>query len=244
MHKVSLDEMTREEFKNVLEKVKAVVVPVGSIEQHGPHLPMKHDLASVLYVARKAVERVYPKVILAPPPLNVGISPHHMNWPGTLTVSNETFMNAIFEVCKSLRKHGICKVILLNGHGGNVPALRLIGFRIRDELKMKVAALSYWDLIPKDLVEKVLEEDACPGHSGEFETSIALVIYPELVRRDLIPKGGTRPSYLKFMILDQEEICPDGVDLNPSLGSREKGEKLLEIIIDELEKYFLKFVEI
>ncbi|MCX8188988.1 MAG: creatininase family protein [Nitrososphaeria archaeon] len=244
MQKVSLDEMTREEFKNVLEMVKAVVVPVGSIEQHGPHLPMKHDLASVLYVARKAVERVYPKIILAPPPLNIGISPHHMNWPGTLTVSNETFMNVIFEVCKSLRKHGIGKVILLNGHGGNVPALRLVGFRIRDELKMKVAALSYWDLIPKDFLEKILEEDACPGHSGEFETSIALVIHPELVRKDLIPKGGKRPSYLKYMILNQEEVCPNGIDLDPSLGNKEKGEKILKAIIDELEKYFLKFAEI
>lgn len=244
MLKVALDEMTREEFKIILENVKAAVVPVGSIEQHGPHLPMGHDLESVIYIARKAVEKVYPKVILVPSPLNVGISPHHMNWPGTLTVSSETFMNAIFDVCKSLRKHGICKVILLNGHGGNVPALKLVGFRIRDELKMKVSALSYWDLISKDFLEKVLEEDACPGHAGEFETSIALVIHPELVRKDLIPKGRTRPLYLKYMILDQEETCPNGVDLDPSLGSADKGEKLLKIIIDELEKYFLKFIEV
>ena len=63
MQKVSLDELTREEFKNVLNFVKAAVIPLGSIEQHGPHLPMRHDLASVLYVARKAVEKVFPKVI-------------------------------------------------------------------------------------------------------------------------------------------------------------------------------------
>jgi len=243
MRKVSLDEMTREEFKGLLDAVKAVVVPLGSVEQHGPHLPMKHDLASVLYVARAAVERVFPKVVLAPPPLNVGISPHHMSWPGTLTVSSETFMNAVFDVCKSLRRHGIKKVILLNGHGGNVPAIRLVGYRVRDELNMKVAALSYWDLIPKDFLARVLEEDACPGHAGEFETSIALVMYPELVRGDLMPKGGARPKYLEHTILDIEEMCPQGVNLNPSLGCREKGEKILDAVVGELEKYFIKFAE-
>jgi len=243
MQKVSLDELTREEFKNVLNFVKAAVIPLGSIEQHGPHLPMKHDLASVLYVARRAVERVFPKVILVPPPLNIGISPHHLGWPGTLTVSSETFMNVVFDVCKSLRRHGIGKVILLNGHGGNIPAIRLVGYRIRDELDMKVAALSYWDIIPKEFLEKFLVE-ACPGHAGEFETSIALVIHPELVRKDLIFKPGARPKYLEHMILNQEEIYPAGVDLDPSLASREKGEKLLEIIVGELEKYFLKFIEV
>ncbi|MGB9726960.1 MAG: creatininase family protein [Nitrososphaeria archaeon] len=241
MQKVSLDELTREEFKSILNFVKAAIIPLGSIEQHGPHLPMKHDLATVLYVARKAVEKVFPKVVLVPPPLNIGISPHHMSWPGTLTVSSETFMNVVFEACKSLRKHGIDKVILLNGHGGNIPAIRLVGFRIRDDLNMKVAALSYWDLIPKEVL-KFLSED-CPGHAGEFETSIAFAIYPELVRKDLIFKAGTRPKYLEHMILDQEEICPAGVDLDPSLASREKGERLLEIIVGELEKYFLKFIE-
>ena len=252
MVKVFIDEMTRAEFKEMLPQVGVAVVPVGSTEQHGPHLPMGTDMASVLYVARRAAERLHPRVVVTPPPVMVGISAQHMGYPGTLTLSPETFMNAVFEVCKSLRRHGIKSVIILNGHGGNAPANLLVGQRIRDELAMKVAALSYWDLLPQRVVDEMSEEKrgaptghgGIPGHAGEFETSMAMVIHPNLIRTDLIPKyTGTVPEYLEYMILNIEEKRRDGVNLDPSLAALEKGKILLNVIIDELEKYFKSFME-
>lgn len=247
--KVSIEEMTRAEFKEIQGKIEVAVVPVGSTEQHGPHLPMCQDTASVLYVAKGAAERLYPKVVLAPP-LPYGFSPYHMDYPGTLTISPETFMNVVFEVCVSLKRHGIRKVIILNGHGGNFPAIRLVGYRVRDELGMKVAAFTYDNILPHRIASEVLKEKVdratgmggVPGHAGEFETSTALVIHPQLVRRDLIPKGArTPPAFLRYMILDIHEFRPDGVNIDASLGTREKGKILLDAIIDELEKYLKSF---
>jgi len=243
MKKVFIEDMTRYEFREIMDKVKVAIVPTGSTEQHGPHLPMKHDMASVLYIAKRAAERLYPQAVITPA-VSVGISPHHMSWPCSLTLQPETFMNVIFDICKSLRHHGIDKVLILNGHGGNTLAVRLVGFRVRDELKMKVAAFSYWELLDPAFMEKIIEEGVYPGHAGEFETSTAYIIHPELIREDLIPKGGEKPPHLKFMILNQEEVCPEGVEINSSLGNPEKGKKILDALVNELESYLKKFIEI
>jgi len=213
---------------------------------------MGQDMASVLYVARRAAERLYPQIVVSPPPVTIGVSHHHMDYPGTLTLSPETFMSAIFEVCKSLRRHEIKKVVILNGHGGNEPAIKLVGYKIRDQLAMKVAAFSYWQLLPQRIIDEVLEEKRhappdqgeIPGHAGEFETSIAFVIHPSLVRRDLICEWtGKLPQYLKYAILNVQEYRPDGVNLNPGLGTLQKGEIVLTAIIDELEKYLKSLIE-
>jgi creatinine amidohydrolase len=152
-------------------------------------------------------------------------------------------MNVIFEACKNIRYHGIKKVIILNGHGGNTPAIRLVGFRVRDDLNMKVAAFSYWELLPDRILNEILEEKIVPGHAGEFETSTAMVIHPDLMRKDIIPRGGTIPQHLPYAILNEEEISPDGVEIDSSLGTPEKGKFILNAIIDELEKYLLRFIE-
>ena len=243
MVKVSIEEMTRAEYKEIMDKIEVAIVPTGSTEQHGPHLPMRHDAASALYLAKRAAERLYPKVVVTPP-IAIGISFHHMNWPGSLTLTAETFMNMIFDMCKSLRHHGIDRVLILNGHGGNRSAIRLVGFRIRDELRMKVAAVSYWELLKPDFVKEIVEENIYPGHAGEFETSVAYIIHPELMRDDLIPEAGEMLPYLRFMIMDEEETSPGGVWHNPRLGSPEKGRKILDALVDELEIYLKKFMEI
>jgi len=243
MVKVFIDEMTRVEFMEIMDKIEIVIIPVGSTEQHGPHLPMRHDAASALFLARRSAERLYPKVVVTPP-VSIGISPHHMNWPGSLTLSPWTFINVIFDICNSLRRHDIEKVLILNGHGGNRPGIRLAGFRIRDELGMKVSALSYWELLEPSFVEDIVEEKRYPGHAGEFETSTAYIIHPELMREDLIPEAGEMLSYLKFMILNEEESSPGGVWHDPRLASPEKGERLLDALVDKLENYLKKFIDI
>lgn len=250
MVKVRIDEMTRAEFQDILEDIEAVIIPVASTEQHGPHLPMCHDLASVTYVAYKAGERLFPKVIVSPPPTTIGISEHHMQYPGTLSLKAENFINVVLDNIESLYRHGIKKFVVLNGHGGNRGAIRLIGYKAKKEFGVKVAALSYWDLLSKDVAEEILVEERenkekiVPGHAGEFETSTAMVIHPELVRNDCIFEwDGKRPKFLDHEILYFEDYCPNGVARNPSLGSKEKGQMLIQNLVDQLVGYLTLFIK-
>jgi creatinine amidohydrolase len=242
--------MTRKEFKDILDDIEAAIIPVASTEQHGPHLPINTDMASVKYVAYKAAERLFPKVIVTPPPTTIGISEHHMHYPGTLTLKSENFINVVLDAIESLYRHGIKKFVVLNGHGGNRGAIRLIGFKAKKEFGVKVAALSYWDLLSKDVAEEILVEERnnkdkiVPGHAGEFETSTAMVIHPELIRHDLIFEwDGTLPEFLEHEILYFEDYRPNGVARNPSLASKEKGEKLLQNLVDQLVQYLNLFIK-
>ena len=123
--KVLLWESTRKEFRETIEggALKAVIVPTGSTEQHNEHLAMINDTASVTLVAQQAALLVYPQVTVATP-VPIGISPHWMDRKGTLSLKKETFLAVVFEICESLRTHGVTRILVLNGHGGNVAPLR------------------------------------------------------------------------------------------------------------------------
>jgi creatinine amidohydrolase len=250
MVKVRIDEMTRKEFKDILEDIEAAIIPVASTEQHGPHLPMCQDMASVNYVAYKAAERLFPKVIVTPPPTTVGISEHHMHYPGTLSLKSENFIKVVMDVVESLYRHGIRKIVVLNGHGGNRGAVRQIGFNAKKEFGVKVAAFSYWDLLSKDVAEEILIEERknnekiVPGHAGEFETSLAFVLHPELVKNEYIYEwDGVIPEFLEHEILYFEEFRMNGVGRDPSLGNKEKGEILLQNLVDQLVEYLTLFIK-
>lgn len=195
---VLMQNLTRDEFAGLLEKVEVVIVPVGSHEQHGPHLPLEHDAASARYIAEEAARRLYPRVLVAPP-IALGLSPHHMRWPGTITLKAETFVNLIVDVCESLSKHGVKRIVILNGHAGNYNSRFVEGGRMAPidlaimrarELGLRVTGASYWDLIPQSLFGEVLKFDKDAGHAGEFETSVGLYIYPEKVRLESLRAAG------------------------------------------------------
>ena len=118
--KVLLWESTRKEFREAVEgnTLKAMIVPTGSTEQHNEHLAMIQDTASVTLVAQQAALALFPQVMVATP-VPVGISPHWMDRKGTLTLRKETFLAVVYEICESLKTHGITRILILNGHGGN-----------------------------------------------------------------------------------------------------------------------------
>ena len=123
--KVLLWESTRKEFREAQEggTLKAMIVPTGSTEQHNEHLAMINDTASVTLIAQQAALQLYPQVMVATP-VPVGISPHWMDRKGTLTLKKETFLAVVYEICESLKTHGVNTILILNGHGGNVLPLR------------------------------------------------------------------------------------------------------------------------
>jgi len=242
--RVYIPEMTWTEIREVLPKVRVAVIPTGSTEQHGPHLPLQSDTAFCLYLCRRAAEQVYPTTLVTPP-VATGISSHHMKFPGTLTLRPETFIEVLYDIAESLKHHGIRKLAIIDGHGGNTHASKIAARKIYDNLQVAVASFAYWDLFPED-GKSVLKTRVVPGHADEFETSISYVIQPELVRKDAIPESdGIRPSkYQELMSKYDTDISSSGVPSGePKAASKEKGERLVEATVEELRKFLLYYAE-
>lgn len=246
MEGVFIPEMTWIEIRDVLPKVQVAVIPTGSTEQHGPHLPLQSDIAFCLYICKKAAQMVYP-IALVTAPVSVGISRHHMKFPGSLTLRPETFINTIFDIAWSVKHHGLNKVAVINGHGGNQAAIKLAARKIYDELGLTAASLSYWELLDGQKAREILDTyPRYPGHACEFETSLSYVIQPELVRRDRITKSDELvfPRYEPFFAKIENEYTTSGVSRgDPRLATREKGEKLIEIITQEIAVFLRRFGE-
>ena len=210
-----LPELTRKEFKTHLDlgHFESVIIPTGSIEQHLDHLSMNLDIQMSRYVATQAATKLYPKTLVVSP-ISFGIAEHHMYFPGTLSAKPGSWLSILFDLIESILRHGIKKILILNGHGGNITPVNgiieqwqlnlyatqntTIQSQISDSLEnhyeyldailknkkndIDIKFLSYWDLIPENLINSILETKEYPGHATEFETSLAMYAIPESVR--------------------------------------------------------------
>ncbi len=157
-----------------------VVIPLGSTEQHGHHLPTRTDATIVEALARGAAEKAGERGrFLVTPTLAYGCSHHHVPFGGTLTVTAATYVSLICDVVSSLAQQGFRSVVLLNGHGGNDAPIRVAVDRLTNELRCSahIAAASYWTVAAAAAPSQKWE----PGHAGSFETSMMLTLAPELV---------------------------------------------------------------
>src|SRR3954469_21210013 len=169
-----------------------VILPTGSFEQHGPHLPFTTDSDIVSAVAA-GIERELPEQVLLTPTLWPGLSTHHMQFPGTLDVPQPVYIQLITELGKSLASMGATKVFILNGHGGNDTPLRAA---LR-ELKSAVPATrfvfaSYWTIAAKTIREVRDSEMGGMGHACEMETSVMLYLHPERVKMERAVRDGSK----------------------------------------------------
>ena len=221
--KVLLFECTRKEIRDRLAAgtLTAAIVPTGSTEQHNEHLAMIMDTAAALLVSQTAALSLYPRVIVATP-VPIGVSPYWMNRKGTLTLRKETFQSIVYDICDSLRTHGFRTILVVNGHGGNEGPLGEKLAEFREKLGVTFDVCSYWDSIPQERRKEFTESGDVPGHSGEFETSIALAAFPERVRF----QGVTYDP--KALNLTAEELKSDQPLFEESkLASAEKGERII-----------------
>ena len=200
---VLLGELTRKELGAAVQSgaVRAAIVPTGATEQHQDHLAMIHDTASISEIARRAAERFYPQVLVTPT-VPVSVLEHHMARGGALTTRPEIFLEYVHDLCDRLQRLGIPQVMVLNGHGGNKrenlePKCPELFARFD---AMGVVYITYWLTCPESFYDQHLELEKGAGHAGEFETSFAMLAFPERIRRDEInydnalkatlPKGG------------------------------------------------------
>ncbi len=229
--KVLLWECTRKEIREAIEsgRLKAAIVPTGSTEQHNEHLAMIHDTASALLVAQNAALQLYPEAIVATP-VPVGISPYWMERKGTLTLRPETFLAVVYDICDSLKFHGIKNVLILNGHGGNASPLKSQLQDWRSKLGIQLDACSYWEAYTEENAARYMESGMAgiPGHSAEFETSVALAAFPERVHRE-----GVDYSKVRLNLKSVDDANQDRKYYEESLlATAEKGEALIRIAVD------------
>ena len=192
--KVLLWESTRKEFREAIEggALKALIVPTGSTEQHNEHLAMINDTASVTLVAQQAALLLYPQVMVATP-VSVGISPHWMDRKGTLSLKKETFLAVVFDICESLRTHGVNRILVLNGHGGNVAPLRESVPEFAKKLAIRIETNSYWDAYTPEITKRYMQSGKAPGHAAEFETSFAMAAFPERIHWEGVDYARIKP---------------------------------------------------
>ena len=228
--KVLLWESTRKEFREALEGgvLKAMILPTGSTEQHNEHLAMINDTASVTLVAQQAALLLYPQVMVATP-VPVGISPHWMDRKGTLTLKKETFLAVVYEICESLKTHGVNTILVLNGHGGNVGPLREAVPDFARQLAINIQTSSYWDAYTPEIVKKYMTSGKAPGHAGEFETSFAMAAFPQRIHWEGVDYEKIKPLlHIKDpnSAADEEQFARDA-----KLASTAKGEAMIDIAV-------------
>jgi creatinine amidohydrolase len=226
------------DLEEYFETESLAVVPLGSTEQHGPALPEATDHLIAEGFAREATERAD---VLCTPTINVGVSPHHRQFHGTMWVDAPVFRDYVESFSRNLTYHGIDRLIYVNAHGGNTEHLREVGRRLHDDDTAYAIEWMWNDSIP-ELVDELFEQ---PGpHGGPKETSMIQFLDSELVHDDRLEaaRDGGYPdvfedSYLRNgarTFYDAVENTPNGVLGDQTDASAEKGERLFEAATDQL----------
>jgi creatinine amidohydrolase len=243
-----MEEMTWPEVRDALRDAKLAILPVGSQEQHGPHMALSVDIAGAEAFARLLAEQVHPLALLAPP-LKFGISLHHMPFPGTLTLQPETFESVLMDVAASLREHGIRRLFVVNGHGGNQNALGVASAKLRRDLGVRMA-YTLWPVIGGMAVAD-LAKGRRVGHACLFETSVMMHLRPDLVRKDLLAEGelrepiyGDAPTggidgFVYWNELTENGALQGAPDADPEIGA-----KMTQVALDHVARFVRSFAEV
>jgi len=238
-----LGELTWPEAKIRFQEVDVALLPVGAIEQHGPHLPLDCDAFDAGYMAQKVAEGCTLPRPLVLPLIPYGVSYHHEDFSGTISISPETLSQMVYNIGMSAFRHGITKLVIINGHGGNGPALHFAAQMINRDAHI-FTCVDTGETSDPDIY--AMAETPNDVHSGEIETSTTLATRPHLVHLDkarkFIPRFSSR--YLDFTSKRSvgwyaytSKISPTGVLGDPTKGSREKGEKMWEVMIKRLVEF-------
>ncbi len=216
------------------------VLPVGATEYHGEHLPFGTDSLVSESLAEAVSQRV--DGLLCLPTLPFGMSRHYSSFPIALTLSTGTLTSVLKEIMESLNQHGMKRLLIINGHDGNMPAIEAAAREYRtDHPEMKVAVLEAWWVTASELLPKgTFDAWEGLGHGGEGETSIMLRVAPQLVNmsraRGHIPN---LPEHVQVKWLFKE-IAPDGVTGDPTKATSEKGILMWQALVDELVDFVQK----
>lgn len=206
-------------------ETELAVVPVGSHEQHGPHLPLATDTLIAEAVADAAVDEFDGEVLIAPP-LSVGIAEEHRAFAGTLWTAPATFRDSVMDVLKSLAEHGFTRAVIVNGHGGNTAAVAEVASKWSRRGEQYATTATWFEMI--DLPEPM-------GHAGPVETAMIRHHHPTLVKEDRVAAAARNSAdrwgdWVNGINLahDSHEFTSNGVVGDPRAGSADLGQSMTE----------------
>jgi creatinine amidohydrolase len=244
-----LQHQTWQEVETYLGRSKAIILPIGSTEQHGPNGLIGTDAICAEVIARGVGEAADAMV---GPTIGVGIAVHHMGFAGTMTVRPSTLIAIMHDYVLSLARHGFRRFFFINGHGGNIATVQAgfseiyaafegaIGIRRDEELRCRLA--NWWDgKVMSDLGKEVFGDDE-GSHATASEVSVTQYVLPTTIKHATIDPPRA-PSGRFHGPADYRRRFPDGrIGSNPGLATPEKGQRFYDTSIQELAKTFTNFV--
>ena len=212
--------------------VDTAVLPVGAVEQHGPHLPLSTDWAEAEAVGRGVAERLGAFLL---PGIPYGNSQAHVGFRGSISLSPDILGEVVQEIVLSLIEQGFTRVVIINSHGGNLVLKLAVRELNLGQDECKVVLVNPWSEAA-DSISRILESAHEEQHAGEQETSMMMHLTPGRVRDiriDHVPDVG--PEYFDYTPM--KDFCPDGIWGRPSLATEEKGRRVLEALIEATVAY-------
>ena len=232
---VFLEKLTWQEIDEIRKKIDMIIIPIGSTEQHGPHLPLNIDILAPLEIAKGvSIEMGVPIA----PPIVYGVSRTHKRFPGSLWISPETLIRMITEIGECLYFHGFKKIFIINGHGTNIWPLKCAWDNLRFKFSdIQVKVINWWELLDKEEQELLFKDG---DHANIAETSIALALEQELVRREKVIDEPMLPCLFDYRI---DQRSKSGISGKPSLANAEYGKEILNKAIKNAISFVKKALE-
>ena len=241
MAEIDWNRLSAEALRSLAAQDAIVLLPVASTEQHGPHLPTGVDDMLVTAVCRRAARLLFsdmPTVVA--PTVWCGLADHHVAFGGTFSLSLATYHALLRDLCRSVLKAGFRKVVLVNGHGGNIAGVVAISAELTRELDAPIATATYFVVAAAE-VAAVLENQGGVMHACEAETSMMMAVAPELVDASRLSEAhgpafdiaaSLMPTLKRFMPFDR--LTASGVAGDARRATAAKGEALLEACAAQL----------
>ncbi len=229
-------ELSSPKFDDLRNENSVAILPCGSLEAHGKHLPLFTDMLLPTEISKVVAEKTDALVL---PPIPFGDSWHFKDFPGTISISPDTLRNFYTEVLRAIIANGIKKIIVLNGHGGNAGHIRAAAEEACEGNDAIIVVINWWLDLGKDARKKVLETQE--GHAAEDETSEVMAVRPDLV--DLSKAVAWRPHF-EFSFYSSKlrsKQLKDGMYGDPTKASPAKGTVIVEAAINELVDFVKKF---
>lgn len=262
MKEYRLWRMTWPEVQQCLESTCTVLVPVGAIEQHGPHMPLDTDVFISQNICELSAKACQEKQVFVPvaSPITYAVSWYHMNFPGTVSIPQRLFIDYVYEICKCLNSHGFKKIILVNSHGGNSEALTVASNLLHENLGERIY-IARWREMASDIVKEI---DTGGIHCDEIETSLALALGQRVEmqlagkeafnRYETLSKKGRAVSKLvkydahhkgPFINVSRDyinEISDSGIVGDASKATKDLGERILKKVVAHLTQVCVDLV--
>jgi creatinine amidohydrolase len=240
------EELTWPELRERIPSQPVVIIPVGTVEQHGWHLPMNVDNFLISSVCAEVGRRA-PEDALVMPVVSYGFNWHHIDFPGTIGIEIDHLMDFLFDITKSLAYHGFKKIILVSGHGSNTTLLELVARKTVIETGTLCASFMYLNIV-RDAVTRIVESPI--SHACEWETSLYLHLAGERVQMDKAVRDYDIPPSEFFRRANNAAVgmmewwssfSESGVVGDATLATAEKGAEIFDLTADAFVRLVREF---